>query len=644
MASLSSWPARLAGAALVLINASFACLGALSVLRGGRFLWEALPSPDRFWLAEFWLGAAFVAVGLFLFVEAFWPWLLRVPEETAWISECEEGPEGPHFWVAQWCRELDFPEPIAVETTWDVNAGLDLSAAMNGKIRLRVGLPLWLGLSSRQLRAVIFHELGHFTQRRRLAAVMRHQELGRRIKLGALWPGHATWKLFLKSWPMVQGLAQPWLRGLEAEADQFALRHGGEGAFASAMMQLKVLEQAAAQTMRTVQSSMASGIVPEDLCALFRHEASALLQPLGGSLERRTMESSASFTHPPMRERMAKLGSTSPQAQTGSPASMPAFAETPAWQPDETLSKTLTEAYYRHELGEDAALLLRVGAGDARCRLSRSQDAYSALEHYFFGLVRDAAPIRPLPQTLDANREWLGAMNAMARLPVMRKTLLLRREDWGRQRDRWEEAQQACRDVAAGNPMSGKIGLDSQSVLLDLLVKRETASGDLRNATEQLSERLTLGLLLLDHPDVAKAWPEARLWRKVATAWREELPLLSRLLGFMEEAAFDVARLHGLDGMAAGRRRVCESESRRQLWQALSRAASALERKTLSDTALQKAITDVYERMGSMDSSVVVERMENLYSRLSQAYLQALGDLAYAAGKAELAAGLKPWE
>jgi hypothetical protein len=205
-------------------------------------------------------------------------------------------------------------------------------------------------------------------------------------------------------------------------------------------------------------------------------------------------------------------------------------------------------------------------------------------------------------------------------------------------------ANEECRLLASGKAAPARLGDDPHQSLQEVLLKRESAAAELRNATEQFSQRLNLGLMLLESPEVFKQWAEARLWVKVTSVLREELPLTSRLLGFLEEVSFDVARLEGLEEMPSGRRRVCESDARRQIWQAMAKAIAAFERRDLADRTARQQFSEIFERLGTMDARTIVERMEALYSRLSQSYLQGLGDLAYAAGKAELVAGIKPWD
>jgi|GEM_PF-4730730 len=592
--------------------------------------WAALASQ------AFYARIALVLLGAALVFEAFWPWILRVGADSPWsYALASEDNDGPYPWIRQWCREMKLPEPSEVEITWETNAALDLQAAVQGVIRLRIGMPLCLGLSREQFQAVVLHELGHFYHRARLPAVLRHQELGRRIAMGALYRGHPFWFAASALWRRIEKSAQPWLHALEEEADHFAHRHGSGHALGAAMLSLKVLEQANSQTMRTVQAAMATGMLPNDLVALFRQEKRTLMGPLILALQRRALEQPATLTHPAVKER---VGESLPRVPAGG------LTEDMAWIPSGTLCRKMTESYYRHELGEECSQLGRVSVDDARCQLSRSQDAHSALEHYFLGLVKDAAPVRPLPQAMDKEREWLGGMNAVARLPLIRKTLIQRREAWLAERGRWEKASSVCRILAGGERPQEKLPGSSQEVLLNQMVIRDTAAAEIRNATEQLSQKLTYGLLLLDLPEVTSAWPEARLWRKVAVAWKEELPLLSKLLAMLEEASLDVARLAGLESMSASRRRVCEIEARRQIWQALSKVVGALSHKTLSDPVFHQNASELFERQGSMTTQVLVEKLENLYARMGQAYLQGLGDLAYAAGKAELAAGIKPWE
>jgi hypothetical protein len=239
----SQQQARLAGLALVFLNAALAAVGMVFVIHGFGSMnqnfhtWHAASILD--------LGLAFLlfAAGAWMVFEAFWPWLLRIPPEASWSHAwVDDGAGDPKAMVSQWCREVGYAVPVILELTWEANAGLDLQAALRGEIRIRLGMPLFLGLEKVQLRAVVMHELGHFGQRAYLGSVLRHQELGRRIAIGALFRGHPMWRGLSKAWPWVQQLGQNWMHALEVEADEFARTHCGETELVTAMLRLKVLE------------------------------------------------------------------------------------------------------------------------------------------------------------------------------------------------------------------------------------------------------------------------------------------------------------------------------------------------------------------------------------------------------------------
>lgn len=628
-----SWPSRFAGLVLVLGNAALGLLGLWLVVQGAFSVLAGFIEPgletERLWVAlSALLGGAVLAY------EAAYPWVIQWQPEMPWHTPLERSHADPAFTqIESWCDEAGCPRPATLETSWEPNAGIDLVAVLQGKLRLRIGMPLWLGLETRMLRAVVMHELGHFRQQQQLQAVLRHQELGRRIALGTLSGLLVFWRIMAWAWPKVQALAKPWLHQLEADADAHAVRMAGSEWVAATMLRIKALEQATAQTFRTVQSSMTAGVLPKNLVALYRQEAAALVPSVTVNTQRRAVKAGESLTHPALGKRITLSDAERVLDLETSQAS---------WLPEKTYAKSLTEAFFVHELGASQTALKRVSVNDARCHLTRSQDAHAALDHYFFGLVRDAAPVRPLPAAAGG-RDGLGALNATSRLPLLRKTLQQNRAEWIEKKRQWEEAHAACRRIASGENLPGGES-DLQKALQQQLMRRDAAAAVLRNATEQFSQRLNFGLWLLESPEVAAQWPESRLWLKVAASLREELPLAARLLGMLEESSFDVARLDGLEAMPAGRRRVCESDARRQIWQSLSKALASLERRNFADTTLREHLLETYERMGSMPASTVVERMESLYRRISQLYLQGLGDLAFAAGKAELAAGIKPWD
>jgi Zn-dependent protease with chaperone function len=136
----------------------------------------------------------------------------------------------------------------------EVNAGVSeqgrLLGLLPGRRRMLLGLPLLAGLNVPQLRAVLAHEFGHYSNRdtrlggvtmRGRAAVMHTVEafggVGTRLShlIGSLYVRYA--RMFLRT-------SQPVARQQELAADQVAARYAGRDAMAAALRALPLLDAA----------------------------------------------------------------------------------------------------------------------------------------------------------------------------------------------------------------------------------------------------------------------------------------------------------------------------------------------------------------------------------------------------------------
>lgn len=73
-----------------------------------------------------------------------------------------------HSFVQRLCKAVNAPYPSLIEVDCEVNAAAYFRKDWRGFLRndlvLRIGLPLFAGLNTRQLAGVLAHELGHFSQ------------------------------------------------------------------------------------------------------------------------------------------------------------------------------------------------------------------------------------------------------------------------------------------------------------------------------------------------------------------------------------------------------------------------------------------------------------------------------------------------
>jgi Zn-dependent protease with chaperone function len=221
----------------------------------------------------------------------------------------------PHLWaeVGQLARAAGTRPPDEIRILPEVNAAVSedsrLLGLIGGRRYLYIGMPLLLTLNVSQFRAVIGHELGHYSNAHtRLGAIAFR---GRLAIGGALehlsssilgLPFQAYGRLYL----LVDSAAS---REQEREADQIAVRVAGTSAAATALAELPVVEAAwDFYFQRYVGPAAEAGYLPRDLFRGFYELISARQQELS---QLRTQlppgEKSVWDTHPPIAERVHRI-------------------------------------------------------------------------------------------------------------------------------------------------------------------------------------------------------------------------------------------------------------------------------------------------------------------------------------------------
>lgn len=202
------------------------------------------------------LAAVVIVQGMLTFLRA---GRLRPLPEAVPVPQDEE----PGLWqvvraAAEACGER---APDELFLTDEVNASVAEQSRMLGLLpgrrRMTLGLPLLAGLTLPQLRAVLAHEFGHYSNRdtglggvimRGRAAVLHTVEMFQRFDtglhsaVGGLYVGYA--RMFLRT-------SQAVARAQELAADRSAARHAGREVTASALRVLPVLDTAYAHYLKT---------------------------------------------------------------------------------------------------------------------------------------------------------------------------------------------------------------------------------------------------------------------------------------------------------------------------------------------------------------------------------------------------------
>ncbi|WP_418059433.1 M48 family metalloprotease [Pimelobacter simplex] len=291
------------------------------------------------------------------------------------------------------------PDEIALVA--DANAGVTEDSRflglVGGRRRLELGLPLLLGLSPLQLRAVLAHELGHYGS--------RHTALGPVTYRGRQAIGRALGKLGPRSWLALPlrwyallylAVSSTVSRRQELEADAFAAQLAGSEAAAGALRDIAPVRQAWDHFLQQYAGLGAeSGLRPAPLLAAFatmladaevRTQLDALREEPDATVPSRF------DSHPPTGQRIAELRRLALPAPAG-PAPGPLLA-----RPDETI--TAFEEWLFRDSDRRATpwddVVDRAGAGRARqqrrelSRLAGSEATYDRFVSRIGHRVRSA--------------------------------------------------------------------------------------------------------------------------------------------------------------------------------------------------------------------------------------------------------------
>ncbi len=300
------------GGARRLLLASVA-LGAAALYQ----LFWLLPLALLLFLPTLWWGHAFL-LGLAGAAFLLLVWVLQ-PRAAAPPRElrAEDAPD-LHARVHALADALQSPRVHAIALDDELNAGaLELNRGVSLRPARRVlilGRPLLAALDTEAVEAVIAHELGHFSRRHgRLGhwiyntrqSWLALSQLNRETDAdSSSWEraGAAFAQGFL---PWFDGLAMPYLRRCEFEADALAARCVSPVALARALVLLERLHGPCARVQATVMRRLmlAHGEPPADLMvqqlAMWRSAADAM-PPMAEPVD-------SQATHPPLAQRLAAL-------------------------------------------------------------------------------------------------------------------------------------------------------------------------------------------------------------------------------------------------------------------------------------------------------------------------------------------------
>jgi len=227
--------------------------------------------------------------------------------------------EQPLFWVEVYrvAEGLDLRPPdelfLFADATVSVSEDRTWLGLRPGVRRLRLGLPLLAGLTQRELRAVIAHELWRCWGPLSLARVIyRGQEIIGRVAVRAGDDSRAG-RIVGRICRLYLAVSYPVTREFEFEADRLSADFAGNNATAAALGELEVLNKAWAGFVDGYAGpAAAAGRRPEDLFAgftCFLNEPGRRAQLAASADEIGSPEGSAYRSQPLLEDRLAAIAS-----------------------------------------------------------------------------------------------------------------------------------------------------------------------------------------------------------------------------------------------------------------------------------------------------------------------------------------------
>ncbi|HEX6150868.1 M48 family metallopeptidase [Nocardioides sp.] len=235
--------ARAALSVLLLLGVYVLAVGVVGLT--GFVLYQAVSHGlGGFALGKALILAAFLLLGL---GRAFWA-VTRLPdgEPSGLVVSAQDQPE---LWseVHEIAEAVGTRAPDEIRLVAEVNASVweqsRFLGLIGGRRVMTVGAPLVLGLTRRQLRAVLAHEMGHFSHRHTALAPIAYRG---QVTLGhivdELGPTSWTGKVFDAYGRLYLRLTHSVTRRQELEADRWSSRVAGRDPSAGALRELPALD------------------------------------------------------------------------------------------------------------------------------------------------------------------------------------------------------------------------------------------------------------------------------------------------------------------------------------------------------------------------------------------------------------------
>lgn len=446
------------------------------------------------------------------------------------------------------CKTVRAAKPRRINLDCQVNASAGFDRGMwsffRGKLVLTIGLPLVVGLSTRELAGVLAHEFGHFSQ----GVAMRLSYLIRSINhwFGRVVYERDTWDMWLirKSedeeshlmlillfarlmvwlvrkilWVLMvigHGISCFMLRQMEYNADQYEIRLAGSESFISTAKKLNILGLANEAAMHALEESWRERRLGDDVATLVVAKAREIPRDVVAKVvesleERRT---GLFDTHPSDRARIRRANKAkAPGVFRLKAAPRKMFRNYPA------LARLASVAFYRAALGERINPSQLTSTQDLQSGQEKLREERKALAR-FSQNVWGALHMPVLEQTLipkpqnfqETARELTATRKQMkAAVPSMQQTAGMLEKEY----DAAMHAKLALTLVKAGfriAPQEFNLTDGSRQHIKGAIDQSEgyclQYSDQLKPFDQWAQKRLSLALQLLHHPKVCEKMGE----------------------------------------------------------------------------------------------------------------------------------------
>ncbi|WP_238014200.1 M48 family metallopeptidase [Dactylosporangium sp. AC04546] len=275
-----------------------------------------------FWLATVGGSGPGAQIGIAVFLATVW----AVGYGTYKAVRADNGPppgveldedDAPRLWatVRELAEAAGTRPPDEIRLVPEVNAAVversRLMGLLGGRRYLFIGMPLLQTLNIAQLRAVLAHELGHYSEAHtRFAGISQRGRLALVRTVGHISEGNLAGWVFRGYTELYVAVQNAVSRRQELEADRTAVRVAGRPAAASALKEVEVLDTAYDfYVSEYLGPGIAAGCVPEDVFGSFAELLRARAEELSAlrHAQPAAVRAGRHDTHPPLAERLAAI-------------------------------------------------------------------------------------------------------------------------------------------------------------------------------------------------------------------------------------------------------------------------------------------------------------------------------------------------